>query len=93
MKKKRGLINSMGELSELPCWLRWKMNLARIIILKKTINKRKVLRWDLKRIQERVSSDHDGTYENCFCCEKQKNCRGWRRDSYGMKHFFFFFKF
>lgn len=63
MKKKRGLINSMGELSELPCWLRWKMNLARIIILKKMIKKRKVMSWDLKRIQERVFSDYGVTYD------------------------------
>lgn len=61
--KKKGLINSMGELSELPCWLRWKMNLARIIILKKMIKKRKVMSWDLKRIQERVFSDYGVTFD------------------------------
>lgn len=39
------------------------MNLARIIILKKMIKKRKVMSWDLKRIQERVFSDYGVTFD------------------------------
>lgn len=79
----------MGELSELPCCLQWKMNLARL--LKKMIKKRKVFKREylrilkkmikIRKVFKRVFSDYDGTYEKYFCCEKQKNRRGWRRDS------------